>query len=374
MRQWEVEYAEFVAASASALRRQAFSRCGDWQVAERIVTSTLVRLYRHWPALGIEPPEAYVQRTLLFALRRHHRAAEPTELPPPTGIDSERLIEAGRRLRRRDRLVGATMTVVLTATIGWALILLRPGGGGGVLPIIPGCMDELPGPTPVPSTTRTPLSPIEAVNYGLDRLAVLDLPLPQGEPIPSAPVEHISCVIADRFVNLIRPMGIERLDLGLDDHGDQRPVVALPDPEVAPGALTTSVRVVNDSGYGTVTVTIAPTTRLPDREHCDRLAFCKLSSTGNRGEVMEQYGLRDLAETRAAGFYMGEDAELWIAVVYTGHTMVVVAITNTPDVRGALPATRIRAPLGAQTTILALDPRLAIYDPPGPPSLTPSSP
>ena len=79
---------------------------------------------------------------------------------------------------------------------------------------------------------------------------------------------------------------------------------------------------------------------------------------------MEQYGLRDGRDAWDLGFTMGNNAEIWTAVVYTGHTMIVVSITNTPDVRAALPATRNRAPLGAQITILALDPRLAIYDPP----------
>ncbi|MBB5870188.1 hypothetical protein F4553_003567 [Allocatelliglobosispora scoriae] len=364
MRQWEDDYAEFVTASAWALRRQAYERCGDWELAERIVQRTLVRLYRHWPQIGIEPPEAYTQRTLLFALRRHHRAAPPEELEPPLGVASDELIVAGRRLRRRTRIIGATMSVVLTMTIGWALLLLRPGGGGGVVPPVPGCMDGAPAPTAI----AEPSLPILA-DYGLDRLAVLDLPLPQPVPLPTIAAEKVSCAIAERFLTLVNPVGLQRVNLGLADKGDARPLAALPDPEVAPGAMTVSVRTFNGNWIGTITITIAPSTRLPDRDHCDRLSFCKLSSLGNRGEVMEQYGLREMPATTAAGFLMGADAELWSVVVYTGYTMISVNITNTPDVRGALPATRPRAPLGAQTTLLALDPRLALFDPvdPSPP-------
>src|SRR6202008_2124565 len=134
----------------------------------------------------------------------------------------------------------------------------------------------------------------------------------------------------------------------------------------APAALTVSVRVTTPSGGGTVTVSVAPTTLLPDRDHCSRLPFCQLSSTTEDGRLVEQYGVWDSPAAHGSGYAMGLDAEWWSVVVYTGHSMVLMTITNTPDGRGELPATPPSAPLGERVTALAADPRLAVFDPPRP--------
>lgn len=62
----EAAYAEFVAARQTHLRRIAYAVCGDWQRADDLLHSALVRLYVAWPRvwrLGTE--EAYVRRLIM---------------------------------------------------------------------------------------------------------------------------------------------------------------------------------------------------------------------------------------------------------------------------------------------------------------------
>jgi RNA polymerase sigma factor (sigma-70 family) len=83
----EAAYAEFVAARQTHLRRIAYAVCGDWQRADDLLHSALVRLYVAWPRvwrLGTE--EAYVRRLIMRAPvdqahgpRRAAQAAEAAE-------------------------------------------------------------------------------------------------------------------------------------------------------------------------------------------------------------------------------------------------------------------------------------------------------
>ncbi|GAA2403611.1 hypothetical protein Cme02nite_74540 [Catellatospora methionotrophica] len=370
MRAWEDEYAEFATALVPALRRQARERCGDWDVAEELVRRTLLRLYRRWPALGFEPPEAYAQRTLLRALRRH-RPGEPAQGPePPLGLATAELLTAGRRLRRRDLAVSTLLTVALAVGVGFAVVLLRPDPGGTPPPEEVDCMAGVPGPTPLPSLTRSPVPPAPPQaggRTGVDRFAVLsgDMPLPQGEPVAADPArtERHACLMAELVLTRINPLGLRRIDLGLADGGDTRDVAPLPDPALAPGALTTSLQLINGNGYGTLTISVAPTTYVPDLAHCDRLTWCGFSAELDSGAVLEQYGLREQPEGRRAGFALGLDAQLWTVLVYTGHTLVMVTITNTPDPSAAHQATQRNPALGMTITQFAADPRLALFDP-----------
>ncbi|MDI1464626.1 hypothetical protein QEZ54_27015 [Catellatospora sp. KI3] len=371
MRAWEGEFAEFAVAVGPVLRRQAYARCRDWALAEQLVRRTLLRLYRRWPSLGYEPPEAFAQRTLLRALRRFGEGEPPEGPEPPSGLASAELLDSGRRLRRRERWLSAATTVLVAAGIGYGIVLLRPDPGGGPLPEVVGCMDVAPPETPLPSLTRqAPAQPPQAGERGVSRLATLvgDLPLPQDEPVPADKDrrEKFACLMADLVTTRLNPMGLRRLDLGLADGGDKRPLAALPDPELAPDALTVSLQLVGVSGYGTLTVSVAPTTMMPGLSHCQRLTWCGFSSTTEGDGLIEQYGLRDDPPDRRAGFNLGTDAQLWTVLLFTGHTLIMVTITNTPDVNAAQASSQRNPPLGMLITNFAMEERLAIFDPPEP--------
>src|SRR5690349_3675989 len=69
-------------------RRTALLLCGDWHTADDLVSTALVKLYRHWTRIAeMDNPEAYVRRMLLRAWlderrrpwRREHSRAELPE-------------------------------------------------------------------------------------------------------------------------------------------------------------------------------------------------------------------------------------------------------------------------------------------------------
>jgi RNA polymerase sigma-70 factor (sigma-E family) len=66
-------------------RRTAYLLCGDWHTADDLVSTALVKLYRHWGrASRMDSPDAYVRRILLRAWlderrrpwRREHAVAQ----------------------------------------------------------------------------------------------------------------------------------------------------------------------------------------------------------------------------------------------------------------------------------------------------------
>ena len=79
-------YREFVSARMDQWRRTAYLLCGDWHTADDLVSTALVKLYRHWTRIAVmDNPEAYVRRMLLRAWlderrrpwrREHSRAAD----------------------------------------------------------------------------------------------------------------------------------------------------------------------------------------------------------------------------------------------------------------------------------------------------------
>ena len=107
---WESDYAEFVAAYAARLRRQAYLQCGDWSLADRALASVLRALYRRWPQLGNEPPDVFAERRLADEARRLRPAgaltASPDDLPPAATIETGALIVRERRRRRQRRQHG----------------------------------------------------------------------------------------------------------------------------------------------------------------------------------------------------------------------------------------------------------------------------
>jgi len=117
----EREYAEFVRGQVLALRRTAYRLCGDWHLAEDLVQSALVLLYRHWPrVVSAVSPHAYVRKVLVNTVleerrRWWSRRVRPSAEPPPdlgaacpVGIDGRldlRAALAGLAPRQRAVLV-----------------------------------------------------------------------------------------------------------------------------------------------------------------------------------------------------------------------------------------------------------------------------
>ncbi|GAA1401950.1 hypothetical protein GCM10009662_27090 [Catellatospora coxensis] len=375
MRDWEADYTDFVTVYAGRLRRLAYGRCGDWATADRLTRQVLLDVYLRGSSPDREPPEIHAEQALLRLLRRHVTETEtgPDLLAPPTPFTSDELIAVGRARLRVRRAVTAVVTVFGLIAAGAALIMLRPVPGGAPLPEAEDCMAGLPSP---PSGTATPSGrpASEAGEGGMDRLTALtgDLPLRTRSILPEqVRRERLGCEVAAYFLTKVNPGGLERVDLGLDDRGDDRALAALLDPAIGPAALTVAVRITTASGQGTVTISVAPTTARPDERHCARLTICRLSTVTEEGLVVEQYGVHETPEAVKAGHRLGADADWWSVAVYTGHSMVLVTITNTPDVRAALPASAQYTPLGEQVTTLAADPRLAVFDPPA--AATPSA-
>lgn len=96
----EASYREYVTHRLDGLRRTAFLLCGDWHLADDLVSIALVKLLRHWPRVSaMDQPDAYVRRMLLRALlderRRPWRRERPTDTLPDrataTADPSERL-------------------------------------------------------------------------------------------------------------------------------------------------------------------------------------------------------------------------------------------------------------------------------------------
>lgn len=64
----DAEYAEFVSARQTHLRRIAYAVCGDWHRADDLLQTALVKLYVAWPRLHRDGrEEAYVRQILVRA-------------------------------------------------------------------------------------------------------------------------------------------------------------------------------------------------------------------------------------------------------------------------------------------------------------------
>lgn len=62
----EAEYAEFVTARQTDLRRLAYAVCGDWDQADDLLQSALTRVYVAWPRLRREGTEEAATRRLIL--------------------------------------------------------------------------------------------------------------------------------------------------------------------------------------------------------------------------------------------------------------------------------------------------------------------
>lgn len=116
------EFAEYFRARSIALRRLAYTLCGDWHTADDLVQVTFVKLYRHWKRLPPEGVEPYARRILVNTFLSHHRdrrreqvvAEPPDAVAPEVGLASDdgadrraELVAALRALPARQRAVVA---------------------------------------------------------------------------------------------------------------------------------------------------------------------------------------------------------------------------------------------------------------------------
>ena len=77
----------FVSGRLDQLRRTAYLLCGDWHLADDIVSTALARLYRHWPRMAhVGNLDGYVRRVLvrswLNETRRPWRRERPAAVLP----------------------------------------------------------------------------------------------------------------------------------------------------------------------------------------------------------------------------------------------------------------------------------------------------
>jgi RNA polymerase sigma-70 factor (sigma-E family) len=76
------EFTEFASVAAPRLFRSALLLCGDWQLAEDLVQTTLAKLYVGWSKVQrAHSPDAYAQGTLTKTFLSHKRLRRNTEMP-----------------------------------------------------------------------------------------------------------------------------------------------------------------------------------------------------------------------------------------------------------------------------------------------------
>jgi RNA polymerase sigma-70 factor (sigma-E family) len=77
----EATFETWVAARTAALMRTAYLLTGDWQRAEDLLQTALMRCYPRWER--IDDPEAYVRRTLVVTYAGWRRRRWTGEVPGP---------------------------------------------------------------------------------------------------------------------------------------------------------------------------------------------------------------------------------------------------------------------------------------------------
>jgi RNA polymerase sigma-70 factor (sigma-E family) len=114
-RRSRADFATYVAARRTYLRRVAYLVCGDWHTAEDLVQTALAKLYVAGPRINGEGTEdAYARRTIVRShvdeLRRPWRretfGLEGFDAAAPQGLpfeDSDALLTALKRLPNRQR-------------------------------------------------------------------------------------------------------------------------------------------------------------------------------------------------------------------------------------------------------------------------------
>jgi RNA polymerase sigma-70 factor (sigma-E family) len=91
------EFTAFVTARMERWRRGAFLLCGDWHLADDLVSVTVAKVYRRWRTVRrADNPDAYAQRILtrtwLSERRRPWRREHPSaDLPDREQIEPDRI-------------------------------------------------------------------------------------------------------------------------------------------------------------------------------------------------------------------------------------------------------------------------------------------
>ena len=116
----DAQFRDFVAARSAALLRVAYLVCGDLNLAEDLLQTTLTRTYLAWRRLdGIDSLEAYSRRVLLNTAtswwRRRWRGERPTgDLPErPVSDQSDRVVERDAVWRLLCELPGRQRAVIV---------------------------------------------------------------------------------------------------------------------------------------------------------------------------------------------------------------------------------------------------------------------
>ncbi len=109
-------FTELATVMAPRLFRTALLMCGDWQLAEDLVQTTLAKMYVGWDKVRrADVPEAYARGTLTKTFLSHQRIRRNAEMPTvdlgdaqaASGVTGDRLelFEALRKLDVLDRAV-----------------------------------------------------------------------------------------------------------------------------------------------------------------------------------------------------------------------------------------------------------------------------
>jgi RNA polymerase sigma-70 factor (sigma-E family) len=85
------DFREYVSARMGSFRRTAYLLCGDWHLADDLVSTALLKLLKHWRRVAVmDDPDAYVRRVILRCLlderRRPWRREAAWEWPPDRAV------------------------------------------------------------------------------------------------------------------------------------------------------------------------------------------------------------------------------------------------------------------------------------------------
>ncbi len=107
----DAEYTDFVLARQAHLRRVAYAICGDWNRADDVLQTALVKLYVAWPRLRRDGrEEAYVRQIIVRAdIDEHRRPWRRQETPGLEGFDLA--ARPGLAVEERSALVDALQSL-----------------------------------------------------------------------------------------------------------------------------------------------------------------------------------------------------------------------------------------------------------------------
>jgi RNA polymerase sigma-70 factor (sigma-E family) len=104
----EESFRAFAVEHAARLRRSAYLFCGDWHLAEDLMQSTLIKIYRSWSRVEKDESLGNYSRTVLLRTwldekRRPWRRSEQSEAIVPERLDEARgPADSPERLWARD--------------------------------------------------------------------------------------------------------------------------------------------------------------------------------------------------------------------------------------------------------------------------------